>query len=42
MRMRSAHKLITNSNGNAASSASALLALVGFIALIGFLLAPFL
>ncbi len=42
MRARNMHKLITNSNGNEASAIGGFIALIGFIAIIAVLVAPFL
>jgi hypothetical protein len=42
MRARNIHKLVTNSNGNEASAIGGLFALIGFVAIVALLVAPFL
>ena len=42
MRARNMHKLITNSNGNEASAIGGFLALIGFVAIVAMVVAPFL
>lgn len=41
MRMRSVHKLVTNSNGNASSAMGSLIAMIGIAVIVGLIVSAF-